>query len=350
MENVPLSTDGSVTQLMREGLAPGADEDAYWRLYTRFVVQNESLKQRIARLLPNNRQSEPIDIVADAFSKVWDKAKEGKHDEFEDRDNLVGLLTAYAKAKVGDIRRRRRALGENSAFSVDGPHRLGEQTPRTEQPTEAELRSALEGIEERLACLESDEYREIVRLTFSGKTQTEIAEQLGLSNVKRIERALEAVRQQWMAGPIDAFREAWSKSNGEPSRIPDLIQHFNGFLHGGRWFLRDLIEIDIHARLEKDLPISLVEISNRLQPAQHPIVRRTFDKHLFFDEQPDTACTERLMAQLDDWTRQVVMLKMDGRTNRDIASSCSCSNSAVVEGLKKAREDLALLTSELDAR
>ena len=66
---------GSVTRLMQDGLAEGASADAYWELYTRLGVENEQRQRRIGKLLPHDRAAEPVDLIGDAFEKVWDRKR-----------------------------------------------------------------------------------------------------------------------------------------------------------------------------------------------------------------------------------------------------------------------------------
>lgn len=323
---------GSVTQLMHDG-----GDDAYWALYVRYVLENEQLLHLIRRKLPSDRLAEPLDIVGDAFQKVWQKAQLGEHREFKNRNNLLGLLTCYAKAKAGDVRKAKRALGESSVLGDAAPAAgLGAQQHRLGTPSDDELLAATEAIDDRLATLDTDDQRRIALAAMEGKTQEEIAELLGYTNVKRVERAMTAIRKRWTEEFVAAFRAAWMA--GEHPRFE---QTFNQFREGGRWLLSELVETEIHQRLRRKLPVSLSDFRVRNHCAElSEVVERTFRASLFFDEPPKEKVLAELERELEPQLHRVVQLKLQGHDNQEIAEVLEWPVSSVKDTIQHVRQVL----------
>lgn len=333
---------GSVTQLMRDG-----DDDAYWALYVRYVLENERLLEMIRKRLPSDRIAEPQDVVADAFQHVWTKAQAGEHKQFDNRGNLLALLTCYAKAKASDARKAKRPRGESSVMGHDAPTAgLGYEQDRLSKPTEEELRAATEAIDERLAMLATEDQRKIARAAMEGLNQKEIAELLGYGNVKRVERAMATIRKCWTAEFIDTFRDAWQR--GEQ---PGFELAFNQFREGGRWLLSDLVEIEIHQRLRRNIPVSLADFRSREHCAESShVIDQTFRINLFYDEPPSEQELAALKRELDPQLEQVVALKLQGRLNQEIASALEWPVSSVKDTLDHVRQRLKETPPRCDAR
>ncbi|MCA9227329.1 MAG: hypothetical protein KDA47_17015 [Planctomycetales bacterium] len=313
----------------------GGDE-AYWTLYVRYVLQNESLQRLIRERLPSDRIAEPVDIAGDAFQEVWRKAREGAHREFNNRGNLLALLTCYAKAKANDARKRLRPRGDSSVAG-DGPADIGEMGGAKGQPSDDELRAAWEGIEDRLAMLGSDEQRNVALAALEGRTHEEIAALLGLGNVKRVERALEAIRHCWTSEHVFAFERRW-----EDGETPAFERSFLEFPEGGKWLFRDLLCVELHQRLRRHLPISKAEIKCRLGNEEFAtIVDRIFQTELFFDETPSARTLDALRSELNESVVNVMDLKLAGKTNEKIASQLKWPLSSVKDAIAHIRRSIS---------
>lgn len=324
-----MKSKGSVSKLMEQG-----DEDAFWQLYTRYVVENAKLHRVVQRCLPSDRVGDPVDVVADSFRAVWEKAEAGELPRFEDRENLLALLTAFAKRNAIAAARRSRAKGESSVTGDNtGPWRLGDDDARPMNLSEADLRSASEGIEQRMAILPTDELRQVAQLAALGKTQTEIAELVGFNTTRQVQRAFDEIRSRWTQEPMDEFQQAWNEGQS-----PCFHKHFNSFQHGGRWFLRDLARVELHRRLANGMPATREDFRRRAGAEFESQIDKLFEEEFFLDAFPNDAAVEQLRPRLDDWSISVVDAKLAGKTNQEISVDLKCPKSNITDAMQHFRE------------
>lgn len=191
----------SVTLWIKD-LKEGGDESAR-KLWDRYF---DRLVGVAKRKLGNSekRVADEEDLAVDVFHALCEGASNGRFDQLENREDLWLLLVAITGNKAVDQVRRqtsqKRGSGEvrgNSIFQKsDQPGAADFGVVTDAEPTPEFLISMNEEYDRLLDLLQDDVQRDIVRHRLAGRTNKEVAEQVGIS-LRSVERKLEVVREVW---------------------------------------------------------------------------------------------------------------------------------------------------------
>jgi len=182
----------------------GNRESAPERLWNHFYTRLMALACRKLRAAPQ-RVVDEEDVVLSAFETFFRRAKEGRFPQLRDRDDLWCLLVRITERKalnqVRDQRRQKRGGGRVRGESVFLAEHQGEVRPGIDQiagaePTPEFAAIAAESFQRLLALLGDDELRRIALLKLEGRTNEEIAAEIGRS-LPTVKRRLGIIRDRW---------------------------------------------------------------------------------------------------------------------------------------------------------
>ena len=190
-DNAPL---GSVSRLLG-GLRTG-DEEAVrqlWRRYFRPLV-------RLAHSALSSKGCMPRDAEDVALSAFWALCQQAaRPDNGErlprllDRSHLWKLLACITARRAFDLARkevrRRRVVAEESVLGEEGFEPFAGREPPPEFGA---------AVADLLECLPTDELRRLAVAKMEGRTNAEIARDLGRS-LSTVERKLQVIRALWRA-------------------------------------------------------------------------------------------------------------------------------------------------------
>lgn len=186
MTDIPMHALGSISRLLG-GLRAG-DEDAVRQLWHRYFTPLVRLAR--GRLL-SSAVRDAEDVALDAFWSLCRQAAEEDFPQLHNREHLWRLLACFTARQACDWSRkeaRRRRVLETE--SVVGENALANIAGREPPP---EFAAAVADL---LECLPSDELRTIAVARMEGRTNDEVARQLGRS-LSTIERKLQVIRVLW---------------------------------------------------------------------------------------------------------------------------------------------------------
>ena len=194
------SFDNSVTVWI-DDLKQGDDEAAakLWRRYFDGLV---GVARRQLGVAPR-RVADEEDVALSVFDVLCRGAAQGRFTELETRDDLWRLLVAITAKKVVDqVRhqtRLKRGGGDvrgHSLFSQAGDIPAGFDEFLHDRPTPDFLLMMDEEQGRMLARLRDDTLRQIALGRMEGRSNQEIAVQLGIS-LRSVERKLNLIRDEW---------------------------------------------------------------------------------------------------------------------------------------------------------
>lgn len=178
------SIDDEVS-LWLEELKSG-DRDNASRLFDRYFSRLVGLAASRLRGRPELVGYEE-DIALSAFKSLCLGAEKGRFPRLVNRDELWRLLAVITIRKALNIQRRKRLAQNNNEDIIEVLSR---------DPSPEEVVQMSDQIEMLLGQLDSDEHRRIALLKVEGRTNEEIAAQLGCV-VRTIERKLHQIRVTW---------------------------------------------------------------------------------------------------------------------------------------------------------
>jgi RNA polymerase sigma factor (sigma-70 family) len=197
-----MSDPRSVTQCI--AALKSGDEEAARALWQRYFDALVKLARRELDGAPR-RVADEEDVVVSVFRCLCDGAARGRLDKLSGRDDLWRLLVTITVQKVIDQRRRwaakRRGGGTvrgESVFADVGDEALpgGLDGIASDEPTPELLALLAEQHQLLLESLADETLRRTVLLRMEGRTNEEIAQQLGITP-RSVERKLQRIRNRW---------------------------------------------------------------------------------------------------------------------------------------------------------
>lgn len=174
-----------------DGLRDGDDGSAeeLWRRYF------EALARVAERRLPGTIRGayDGEDVALSAFHSMCTGVREGRFPELNSREDLWSLLIVIAARKSGKRHRAETTLKRGDGRRVDAAS-LGPQLAPEPTPEFAAL--VAEETEHLLALLPDDAMRRIAQFKLDGRTNEDIAAELGCA-VRTVERRLGLIRRTW---------------------------------------------------------------------------------------------------------------------------------------------------------
>ncbi|MCR9116636.1 MAG: ECF-type sigma factor [bacterium] len=185
-------SDESVTLWIKD-LKQG-DDAAAEALWERYFGRLVGVGKRILK----NANQQPVDgedAAISAFKSVCLRARDDRFPKLNDRDDLWKLLVTIVSRKSFKIARkskRTKSVSEEQYF---------EEAVIDSAPTAAMAMEMDDTMEEMLARLEDERMRRIALGKLEGKTNKELAEEMGRS-ISFIERKLQLIRRIWSTDSI----------------------------------------------------------------------------------------------------------------------------------------------------
>lgn len=202
-DDSPMSApDSPITQWIAE-LKQG-DAEAARQLWGAYFERVRQAARRRLGTAPA-RVADEEDAALSVFRSLFEGAAAGRFQELTDRQDLWMLLMAMTRHKsVDEIRRRtrrKRGGGEvrgESAFAA-GPGKssaFGLREMAGDDPTPDTIVAAEEQLRHLLSLLRDDDLRRVAQRRLEGRTNAEIAEELGVVE-RSVERKLRLIRDTW---------------------------------------------------------------------------------------------------------------------------------------------------------
>jgi DNA-directed RNA polymerase specialized sigma24 family protein len=176
--------------------------ESLWRLYFPLLVR--SARKHLQRLRRGAADEE--DIALGAFDSFVRGAEQGRFPRLHDRDNLWDLLTTITARHAASLyareTRQKRGGGQVRGDSVLGSPGAGadwDRLPGDSLDPALEVAVAVamaDACQRLLGCLPSDELRHIAVWKMEGRTNEEIALQLGCVR-ETVEHSLRLIRATW---------------------------------------------------------------------------------------------------------------------------------------------------------
>jgi DNA-directed RNA polymerase specialized sigma24 family protein len=183
---------GSISRLLG-GLRDG-DEEAVRRLWQRYfgpLVRLASSRLSARGCVPRDAE----DVALSAFWELCQQAaaagSDGRLPQLHNRTHLWKLLACFTARRAFDLARkegrRRRVVADESALGEEGFEPFAGREPPPEFAA---------AVADLLECLPTDELRRLAVARLEGRTNEEIARDLGRS-LSTIERKLQVIRVLW---------------------------------------------------------------------------------------------------------------------------------------------------------
>lgn len=189
----------SITRLI--GLARTGDPEAAERLWRAYFEKLVAVaRQRLAVSAP--RAADEEDVALSAFASFWTGARADRFPQLTDRTALWPLLVAITANKCTDLIRRE-TRQKRGGGAVTDPSAIEHLIDR-EPPPEFALQVA-DQLAHLLAELDragDPSLRRVAELRMAGRTQSEIAEELGCVR-ETVGRKLRLIEVCWAAGASD---------------------------------------------------------------------------------------------------------------------------------------------------
>jgi len=187
------------------GQLKGGSADAATKIWQRYVEQLvRHARRKIGRA--QRRVADEEDVVLSAFDGFLRGVDEGRFLKLEDRDDLWQVLVMLTERRAIALRRRELAIkrggaqvrGESVFVRQDGN---GSQTVGLDQvachePTPAFAAEMAQQLRHLLEGLQDETQRQIVVGKLEGRTNAELAKNLGVS-LRTVERKLSIIRDKW---------------------------------------------------------------------------------------------------------------------------------------------------------
>jgi DNA-directed RNA polymerase specialized sigma24 family protein len=196
-----MSPSGSITYWVQQLQA--GQRQAVQRLWEAYFTRLVGLARAKLRAAPR-RVADEEDVALSAFDSFCRAAEQGRFPKLEDRDDLWQLLVLIASRKALNLltheRRQKRGgkttqpLDEPADGDSDAGALFGELIGR--EPDPALAAQVAEECERLLDVLGSEELRRVALAKLEGRTNEEVAADLGRS-VGTVERKLKLIRGIW---------------------------------------------------------------------------------------------------------------------------------------------------------
>jgi RNA polymerase sigma factor (sigma-70 family) len=172
-----------------------ADPRAAQVLWERFVERMLAVARQ--RMQTSRRVADEEDVVITAFERFLHGVQNGRFPRLNDRDDLWAVLltltSRHAARQIRDQNRDKRGGGE---VRGDSALHSGANGLVDEAPTPAEAMEIQENFAVLLDSLDDDSLRQIALARLEGYSNSEIARQIGRSEVT-VERRLRLIRAIW---------------------------------------------------------------------------------------------------------------------------------------------------------
>jgi DNA-directed RNA polymerase specialized sigma24 family protein len=196
-----MSSPGSVTNWLTQLQA--GDPAAAQKLWERYYLRLVSLARAKLQGAPR-RMADEEDVALSAFDSFFRGAEQGRFPLLDDRDNLWRLLVTITARKAFDLARQERrqkrgggaVLDEAALARPDEPDMDGIDRIAAQEPTPAFAVQVAEECQRLLARLTTPELRSIALWKMEGRTNEEIATELGCV-ARSVERKLWLIRNLW---------------------------------------------------------------------------------------------------------------------------------------------------------
>jgi len=196
-----MASDESVTTWI--GALKAEKEGAAQALYERYIRRLMGLARKKLGGVPR-RVSDEEDIAQVVMNSFFEGVRESRFPRLRDRDDLWQVLVMLTERKVVDqvrrqfSRKRRGEVGESALlFHQDvGSCMGGLNDVMAREPSPEFAAEVAEEMERRLGQLQNEELRRIAVLKLEGRTNSEIAKELGCVT-RTVERRLELIRNLW---------------------------------------------------------------------------------------------------------------------------------------------------------
>jgi RNA polymerase sigma factor (sigma-70 family) len=192
-----MSKPGSVTQLAKA--VKHRDHEAAQKLWTLYVPRLLALARRNL----NRRiwlREDPQDIVQSVFKSFFHRAEEHQFD-LESRGELWNLLLTITLRKVRNTAVRHRLKRRDYRVEKRNPPPASDTSAfdweiPLNDPTPEDAAIFNEEFERLLNLLSKPELRKIALMNFEGRTNGEIAKELGCTE-RSVERKVARIRTEW---------------------------------------------------------------------------------------------------------------------------------------------------------
>lgn len=198
----------SVTQWIND-LKDG-NESAAQHIWERYFEQLTRLARKRLGTRPR-RVADEEDVAVSAFDSFCRNASEGKFPQLDDRDDLWKLLFTIterkALAQIKSDSRQKRGGGKlrgQSVFEQIGDSSAGQwnQAAVDRNPTPGFAAEVADQVRVLLSDLSDDTLRAIALLKMEGRTNAEVAGELGCSE-RSVKRKLQVIRTIWAGDTQD---------------------------------------------------------------------------------------------------------------------------------------------------
>jgi DNA-directed RNA polymerase specialized sigma24 family protein len=168
--------------------------------------------QRLATCAARHLQGAPTaardhnDVVNSVLMSIWERAQAGRLGSVTNRNELWQLLACVSMQKAIDQRRtegRQKRDAARTVYAGSLSRDLDEDSEKTlfefldTEPGPAEVAEMRENIQNLLSCLPDDATRRIAVGKLHGKTNEDLAAELGFVT-RTIERKLDLIRGLWI--------------------------------------------------------------------------------------------------------------------------------------------------------
>lgn len=194
-----MNRDESITEWI--GQLRAGDAAALTPLWKRYFERLLPLARH--RLGEIRRHTDEEDVVLSAFESFAERVQNDDFSQLVNRDDLWALLAVItarkainARAREGRLKRGGGHVHGDSLGAESGIFGLHEVLSRDPGPEEA--LEASEGFQSLLLRLGSDELRRVATEKLDGRTNAEIASDLGVSE-RTVERKVQLIRDLWIA-------------------------------------------------------------------------------------------------------------------------------------------------------
>ena len=172
-----------------------SDHRAADKLWNSFGKRIESVAKKELSRFPAVTAFDEEDVALSAFATFCQQLQAGKFDQLEDRQQLWWLLLVITKRKAGDRMKYERA-GKRAMPTSSGEDGEAYADAPCEGLTPYQWAAMREQCEHLLRILDDDELRCLAIWKLEGRTNEEIASQLGRTR-QTVQRKLALIRSVW---------------------------------------------------------------------------------------------------------------------------------------------------------